>query len=59
MEEDKNYKIAQEAERIVAHIEENLENDEEGHSYVKDTKVKTFFSKFLELFKNLTASKRE
>ncbi len=52
MDEDKNYKIAQEAERIVAHIEQNLEYDEEGRSYVKNEKVKPFFIKFIEILKN-------
>ena len=52
MDEEKNYKIAQEAERLVAHIEENLEYDEQGRSYLKNERIKPFFDKILNLLRN-------
>jgi hypothetical protein len=57
LEEDKNYKIAADAERLVAHIEENLEYDEEGRSFVRNSKMSEFLSKFKELITKIFSSK--
>ena len=45
-EHDKNYKVATEAERLVAHIEENLEYDENGKSFIRKSKFTHFILKF-------------
>ena len=55
-EHDKNYKIATEAERLVSHIEENLEYDENGKSFIRKSKFTTFFLKFNSLVTKILSS---
>ena len=55
-EQDKNYKVATDAEKLVAHIEENLEYDEEGRSYIRKSKFTTFFLKFNSLVTKILSS---